>query len=105
MAEIHNLSIEQCVLVALMTVQNSLETVMNDLDENCFFASRHQEIYKAITDLAGENKPYDVVFVEQKLNEKSSLIGVSPSEYLLTLMSDAPSSFTTSNLTLLNSTS
>ncbi len=93
MIEIHNNSIEQCVLAALMTVQNSLETVMNDLDENCFFATRHQEIYKAITDLASENKPYDVVFVEQKLNEKNSLVGVTPAEYLMTLMSEAPSSF------------
>lgn len=93
MIEIHNNSIEQCVLAALMTVQNSLETVMNDLDENCFFATRHQEIYKAITDLANENKPYDVVFVEQKLNEKNSLVGVTPAEYLMTLMSEAPSSF------------
>ena len=93
MIEIHNNSIEQCVLAALMTVQNSLETVMNDLDESCFFATRHQEIYKAITDLANENKPYDVVFVEQKLNEKNSLVGVTPAEYLMTLMSEAPSSF------------
>lgn len=93
MIEIHNNSIEQCVLAALMTVQNSLETVMNDLDEGCFFATRHQEIYKAITDLASENKPYDVVFVEQKLNEKNSLVGVTPAEYLMTLMSEAPSSF------------
>lgn len=93
MIDIHNNSIEQCVLAALMTVQNSLETVMNDLDENCFFATRHQEIYKAITDLASENKPYDVVFVEQKLNEKNSLVGVTPAEYLMTLMADAPSSF------------
>lgn len=93
MIEIHNNSIEQCVLAALMTVQNSLETVMNDLDESCFFATRHQEIYKAITDLANENKPYDVVFVEQKLNEKNSLVGVTPAEYLMALMSEAPSSF------------
>lgn len=93
MIEIHNNSIEQCVLAALMTVQNSLETVMNDLDENCFFATRHQEIYKAITDLANEDKPYDVVFVEQKLNEKNSLLGITPAEYLMTLMSEAPSSF------------
>ena len=93
MIEIHNNSIEQCVLVALMTVQNSLETVMGDLDENCFYANRHQEIYKAITDLSSENKPYDVLLVEQKLNEKNSLVGVDPSEYLMQIMKDAPSSF------------
>lgn len=93
MTELHNNSIEQCVLAALMTVQNSFETVMNDLDEDCFFATRHQEIYRAIVELANENKPYDVLFVEQKLNEKKPLVGTIPADYLMTLMADAPSSF------------
>ncbi|WP_347460886.1 DnaB-like helicase C-terminal domain-containing protein [Acinetobacter sp. ANC 7454] len=93
MTEIYNNAIEQCVLAALMTVQNSLETVMNDLSEDCFYATRHQEIYKAIIDLSNANKPYDVVFVEQKLNEKQTFVGETASDYLLTLMADAPSSF------------
>ena len=93
MSEIHNLAIEQCVLAALMTVKNSLETVMGDLSENCFYATKHQAIYKAIVDLANQNKPYDVLFVEQKLNEKKPLVGENPSVYLMTLMAESASSF------------
>ena len=93
MSEIHNLAIEQCVLAALMTVKNSLETVMGDLSENCFYATKHQAIYQAIVDLANENKPYDILFVEQKLNEKKPLVGENPSVYLMTLMAESASSF------------
>lgn len=93
MSEIYNLSIEQCVLAALMTVQNSLELVMDDLSEDCFHATRHKEIYSAIVDLANQNKPYDALFVEQQLNQKKSLAGESAKDYLFKLMSDSPSSF------------
>ncbi len=93
MSQIHNLAIEQCVLVALMTVQNSFETVMNDLSEDCFYPERHKQIYKAIADLAEENKPYDILFVEQKLIEKNTINLCGGSEYLITLMSEAASSF------------
>ena len=93
MSEIHNLAIEQCVLAALMTVKNSLETVMGDLSENCFYATKHQAIYKAIVDLANENKPYDILFVDQKLSEKQSAVGDNTTDYLMTIMADTPSSF------------
>lgn len=93
MSNIHNLSIEQCVLVALMTVQNSLETVMGDLDIECFYAERHKAIFKSITELSNENKPYDAVLVEQKLIETKTLELSGGSKYLLQIMSDSASSF------------
>ncbi|MEG2269020.1 MAG: DnaB-like helicase N-terminal domain-containing protein, partial [Acinetobacter sp.] len=93
MSNIHNLSIEQCVLVALMTVQNSLETVMSDLDIECFCAERHKAIFKAITELSNENKPYDAVLVEQKLIETKTLELSGGSKYLLQMMGDSASSF------------
>ena len=91
MSDIHNIAIEQCVLAALMTVQNSYETVAGDLTQDCFFSTKHQEIFKAILELADAGKPYDVVLVEQKLNQSKSVLDAT--EYLMTLMSDAPSSF------------
>ena len=91
MSDIHNIAIEQCVLAALMTVKDSYETVAGDLTQDCFFATKHQEIFKAITELADAGKPYDVVLVEQKLTQSKSVLDAT--EYLMTLMSDAPSSF------------
>ena len=91
MSDIHNIAIEQCVLAALMTVQSSYETVAGDLTQDCFFSTKHQEVFKAIAELADAGKPYDVVLVEQKLNQSKSLVDAT--EYLMTLMSEAPASF------------
>lgn len=91
MSDIHNIAIEQCVLAALMTVQNSYETVAGDLTQDCFFSTKHQEVFKAISELADSGKPYDAVLVEQKLNQSKSLVDAS--DYLMTIMSESPSSF------------
>ena len=93
MSQLHSTAIEQCVLAALMTVQNSLETVINDLSEDCFFSERHKEIFKAITELSNENKPYDVVFVEQKLIETKRIELIGGAVYLSTIFAESPSSF------------
>ncbi|MDC4783576.1 DNA helicase, partial [Acinetobacter baumannii] len=63
-SKIHNIAIEQAVLTALMTVADSLETVINDLDVECFYPERHKQIFRAIAELHNENQPYDVVMVE-----------------------------------------
>ncbi|WOE32772.1 MULTISPECIES: replicative DNA helicase [unclassified Acinetobacter] len=91
MSNIHNISIEQCTLAALMTVQNSYETVMGDLTVDCFHSTKHQEIFKAIATLAENNKPYDIIMVEQQLNQSKSVFDAT--EYLMTMMTEAPSSF------------
>jgi len=93
MSQLHSTAIEQCVLAALMTVQNSLETVINDLSEDCFYAERHKAIFNASTDLSNENKPYDVVFVEQKLIETKRIELIGGADYLSTIFTEAPSSF------------
>lgn len=89
MSHIHNIPMEQAVLTALMTVSNSFDVVSNDLDVNSFFPERHKLIFQCISELANENKPYDVLLVEQKLKGN----GVDLEEYLKNMMDEAPSSF------------
>ncbi|MCO1653384.1 AAA family ATPase, partial [Acinetobacter baumannii] len=93
MSNIHNIPMEQAVLTALMTVDNSFDVVSNDLDIECFFPERHKQIFQAIADLANENKPYDFVMVEQQLKQKNVIHLMGGSEYLLQMSSEAPSSF------------
>ncbi|WP_151746342.1 replicative DNA helicase [Acinetobacter soli] len=93
MSSIHNIQMEQCVLAALMTVENSFEVVSGDLDEDCFFPDRHKQIFKAISYLATECKPYDAVMVEQQLKQNEVLHLIGGEDYLLTIMRDSPSSF------------
>ena len=93
MIELHNIAMEQCVLMALMTVQNSLEVVSNDLTKDSFHADRHKLIFQSITDLSNESKPYDVLLVEQKLNDSKLLALAGGSEYLSQILNESASSF------------
>ncbi|EPJ9221075.1 replicative DNA helicase, partial [Acinetobacter baumannii] len=86
-------NMEQCVLAALMTTALSLETIGQELDVECFYSDRHQQIYKAIVELSESNCPYDVVMVSNHLKGKNVLHLMGGEEYLIQLMQDAPSSF------------
>ncbi|MDT1817224.1 DNA helicase, partial [Acinetobacter baumannii] len=86
-SDIQNISIEQSVLVALMTTSNSLEVVANDLTEEHFFAGRHKIIYRAIVELSNADMPYDAVFVGKHLQERNLLNDIGGEEYLIQLNS------------------
>lgn len=90
---IHEIRIEQCVLVAIMTTTASYDLIAHDLDVGCFYSERHQQIYKAIVELANENLPYDLVMVAQKLTDKNILNEIGGEQYLFDINADAPSSF------------
>lgn len=90
---IHNLQIEQAVLSALMTVTNSYSQIENVLSEDEFFATRHKVIFQAIVDLDSKNSPYDAVLVKQWLEMHSLLDTAGGEQYIMQIMSDAPSSF------------
>ncbi|HCT7913251.1 replicative DNA helicase [Acinetobacter baumannii] len=92
-SNIHDVNMEQCVLAALMTTALSLETIGQELDAECFYSDRHQQIYKAIVELSESNCPYDVVMVSNYLKGKNVLHLMGGEEYLIQLMQDAPSSF------------
>ncbi|SNQ28879.1 replicative DNA helicase [Acinetobacter apis] len=89
----HNLSIEQAVLAALMTVAESFEQVSDLLVETDFYATRHKYIFRAIEKLAQDNSPYDAVLVHDWLVKQSLIDAIGGENYLMQLMSDSPSSF------------
>lgn len=90
---IHNLQIEQAVLAALMTVSNSYSQVENLLTEEDFHATRHKLIFQAIVDLDSKNSPYDAVLVNQWLEMHGYSEAAGGEQYIMRLLSDAPSSF------------
>ena len=92
-APIHNLQIEQGVLAALMTVSGSYAQVENLLTVDDFYAVRHKLIFQAIVSLDSKNSPYDVVLVNQWLDMNNHGLASGGEQYLMQLMSDAPSSF------------
>ncbi|WLF83085.1 replicative DNA helicase [Moraxella sp. ZY210820] len=89
----HNLAMEQGILVALMTVADSFSKVSDILREDDFYASRHKYIFRAIQTLDNENEPYDSLLVHNWLLKQNLLQAAGGEEYLIQLMSEAPSSF------------
>jgi replicative DNA helicase len=92
-SEIKNIQIEQSVLATLMTVANSYSEIESKLSEEDFFANRHKLIFKAIVELDSKNSPYDVVLVNQYLENHNLSEQSGGEQYLIKIMSDAPSNF------------
>lgn len=88
----HNLTMEQAVLAALMTVAESWESIADILNEDDFYAARHRQIFKAIGNLAQSNQPYDAVLVNDWLAGQHLLEAAGGEAYLMQLMSESPTS-------------
>lgn len=93
MSNLHSMQMEQAVLTALMTVDNSLNSLELKPSVEDFYASRHQEIFKAVELLNIQGKPYDVVMVKDFLDSTGKLHLLGGEEYLVQLMSESPASF------------
>ncbi len=88
----HNLTMEQAVLAALMTVAESWESVADILLENEFYATRHRHIFRAIKSLADSNQPYDAVMVNDWLTNQHMLEDAGGEAYLMQLLAESPPS-------------
>lgn len=88
----HNLSMEQGVLVALMTVPQSFDKISEVLQEHDFYAARHKYIFRAISHLAQTDSPYDAVLVNDWLARQNLTVAAGGEEYLMQLMADSSSS-------------
>ncbi|MFU8926730.1 replicative DNA helicase [Acinetobacter puyangensis] len=88
----HNLTMEQAVLAALMTVAESWESIADILTEHDFYAARHRYIFQAIAKLANSNQPYDAVLVNDWLANQHLLEAAGGEAYLMQLMSESPTS-------------
>lgn len=90
---IHDLQIEQTVIAALMTVAGSFSEVESLLTEEDFHATRHKLIFQAVLDLDSQDSPYDAVLVNQWLEMRNLSEAAGGEQYIMQILSDAPSSF------------
>ncbi len=88
----HNLTMEQAVLAALMTISESWDSISDLLGENDFYAVRHRMIYRAISHLASTNMPYDAVLVNDWLAKNHQLEESGGESYLMQLLAESPAS-------------
>ena len=87
----HSLEAEQCVLGGLMLDNSAWPAIARLLTEEDFHYTHHRLIYRAITELAGHQQPFDVVTLGEALDARGALVAIGGLPYLGTLVRDTPS--------------
>ena len=83
---------EKIVLGALLIDKDAFSLVSELLRPETFYEPRHQKIYEAIQTLSMEEKPVDIVTVQDQLEKQGDLESVGGMEYVIELSSHAVSS-------------
>ncbi len=65
--------VEEAVLGALMLERDAYVTVADIIDTPSFYKETHQKIFSAIKELAGKEKPVDLLMVTQELKDRGQL--------------------------------
>jgi len=89
----HNLHYEQSIIAILLTVPDSLEALDGILNEAAFSSGRHRLMYRGIEDLSRRNIPYDPMTLETWLTDRSLMSDAGSTEYLLSLLQNAPAAY------------
>ena len=84
--------LEEAVLGALMIEKDAYSLVSEILRPESFYEHRHQLIYSAITDLAINQRPVDILTVREQLSKRGELDEVGGPFYLAQLSSKVASS-------------
>ena len=84
--------LEEAVLGALMIEKDAYAQVSEILRPESFYEHRHQLIYSAITDLAGQQKPVDILTVTEQLRKRGDIDEVGGPFYITQLSSKVASS-------------
>lgn len=86
------LELEEAVLGALMIEKDAYSQVSEILRPESFYEHRHQLIYSAITDLAINQKPVDILTIKDQLQKKGNLEEAGGPYYIAQLTSNVSSS-------------
>ncbi len=76
------MDIEKQVLGSMMLDANTVIDVCDVITHGVFYSSRHQKIFKAITDVDRQNKPVDLLTVREALKRMNQLEAAGGSLYL-----------------------
>ena len=86
----HSREAEVSVLGAMLQDAGVVLRAMESLRPEDFYLAEHQEIYRAMTDLAREHKPVDLTTTVTELSRRGSLEGVGGAAYITRLISSVP---------------
>lgn len=87
----HSIQAEQSVLGGLMLDNLTWDTVVDKVGEEDFYRNDHRLIFRAISDLAERNDPFDVITLSEILEKSGRLQDAGGLAYLGSLAKDTPS--------------
>jgi len=87
----HSLSAEQSVLGGLMLDNEAWDKIADKVAEEDFYRADHRLIFRALADLADDNRPFDVVTLSGWLEKNQKLEEAGGLAYLGTLAKETPS--------------
>lgn len=86
----HSLEAEQSVIGGLMLDNQAWDNIADIVNEQDFYRHDHALIFRAISSLADETQPYDVVTVSEWLGSRNELDSIGGLAYLSILANDTP---------------
>jgi replicative DNA helicase len=86
----HNRDAERSVLGGILRDPVALPDVQQVIRAESFYFDAHQKIYRALCELADENRPLDVVSLHDRLQQSQQLADVGGPEYLAELWEAVP---------------
>ena len=86
----HSLEAEQSVIGGLMLDNMAWDNIADIVNEQDFYRHDHALIFRAISALADETQPYDVVTVSEWLGARNELDSIGGLAYLSILANDTP---------------
>ena len=81
---------EISVLGAMLRDANFVLRAVESLRPEDFYLAEHQEIFRAMVELAREHQPVDLTTLAAEMSRRGSLEGVGGAQYLMRLMSSVP---------------
>jgi replicative DNA helicase len=87
----HSIQAEQSVLGGLMLDNLTWDSVADKIFEDDFYRRDHKQIFRAISQLAEKNEPFDVITLSEILDANGELQNVGGLAYLGILVKDTPS--------------
>ena len=87
----HSLEAEQAILGALMLDNEAWDKVSELLKETDFYLNKNRLIFKQITQLAVQQKPFDVLTLSEELKQRNQLQQIGGESYLFELAQNTPS--------------
>ena len=86
----HNIDLEKSVIASLMSIEGSLDHVIDKIQIEDFAADRHKTIYRGIKQLHAEGLPYDSVMIHDWLEANNLMKATGGDSYLAEMLATTP---------------